>query len=127
MNKRDKIFFNEITKKPWWNLAKIAAAIFLYLSGCLQLKIGKQLTVAASVVFFGIIMHYTVTDYIDNKLYKKNKNFKPILLAKAIMYLILIIAATLYYFNNFSLIYVLLTDIFSVAVYFIITFLSNKN
>lgn len=126
MNRRDKKYFNELMQKPWWNPAKIAAAVFLYLSGCSQLKTASKLSVPISVIFFGIIMHFTITDLIDNKLYKKNKNFKLSMLAKVIMYLILIILAALYYFNNFSIIYVLLGDLLSVVAYYIITVLSNK-
>lgn len=127
MNKRDKKYFSELVQKPWWNYAKIAAAVFLYLSGCEQLKTSPKHSVPLTLVFFGILMHYTATDLIDNKLYKTNKNFKLSLAAKISMFMVLIIAAALYYFYDFSILYVILADAFSVTVYFVITYLTNKN
>jgi len=142
MNKKEMKKYRVTMQKPWWNYVILTAAILLFNSGCYQLNSTDDLTLPISVIFFSIILHSPCLRYFSEKhLFtiinmksndkisnEENKNIKEKshLVANIIMFIILTLIAILYNLNYFSLIYVLLYDIFSIVIYCIISIMIYK-
>lgn len=136
----NKMQVKAMMKKPWWSYALLLAGVFIFTEGCSLLYGSDEFSIQISAILFSMIMHGTSLKDLNQRLllnkYKINSDEKikiernqsleekSCFGANVIIQLSLLLIAGICYFNELSIITILLFNILAIVIYFLISVVS---
>lgn len=113
--------FKEMQQKKWWSYATLAAGIFLFAQGCSV--ISNKFEYATPLIFFSLFMHHSSLKDLSQRFFKT----KPVSTANTAMISALFIIAIICYFTKLNINYIVLLNMVTIALYFVVSALSLKS